>query len=390
MKHHHSIKKASTLYGISVIAFFIALHLSIPSYFNSSFLSSITDSKTVGLIYLIISLVTIVGLLSMNSILHRFGNLNTSLALILIQIFIFYGLITSTSPNTIIFLFILGLSIISLIGFTIDIFLQKSTDLGHTGGIRGMVMTATNSAWILGPLLGGMLIEGNNYKGIYIAGFALLFPLLYLVQRNFSTFKDSHYVQVSARQTISRVLKDRDISRIFIINIILQTFYAWMVVYTPMYLHNVIKFDWSEISVIFTIMLIPFVLVELPLGKLADRKWGEKEMLAIGFTIMGISTSALVFLDFKSIIVWATILFITRIGAATAEIMIETYFFKKVDGRDPEVLSMFRITRPLSFFIAPIITIVGLAYTDQSNLFVVLGTICLLTLYPILTLKDTN
>ena len=253
-----------------------------------------------------------------------------------------------------------------------------------------MVMTATNSAWILGPLLGGMLIDGSNYKGIYIAGFALLFPLLYLVQRNFNSFKDSHYVQVSARQTISRVLKDRDISRIFIINIILQTFYAWMVVYTPMYLHDVIKFDWSEISVIFTIMLIPFVLVELPLGKLADKKWGEKEILAIGFTIMGISTGALIFFDFKSLIVWAIMLFITRIGAATAEIMIETYFFKKIDGRDPEILSIFRITRPFSYFIAPVITTIGLAYTDQSNLFIILGTICLLTLYPILTLKDTN
>ena len=390
MKHHHSIKKASTLYGISVIAFFVALHLSIPSYFNSSFLSDITDAKTVGLIYLIVSLTTIVGLLSMNNILHRFGNLNTSLALILIQIFIFYGLITSKSPDVIVLLFILGTSIISLIGLTIDIFLQKSTDLGHTGGIRGMVMTATNSAWILGPLLGGMLIDGSNYKGIYIAGFALLFPLLYLVQRNFNSFKDSHYVQVSARQTISRVLKDRDISRIFIINIILQTFYAWMVVYTPMYLHDVIKFDWSEISVIFTIMLIPFVLVELPLGKLADKKWGEKEILAIGFTIMGISTGALIFFDFKSLIVWAIMLFITRIGAATAEIMIETYFFKKIDGRDPEILSIFRITRPFSYFIAPVITTIGLAYTDQSNLFIILGTICLLTLYPILTLKDTN
>ena len=128
MKHHHSIKKASTLYGISVIAFFVALHLSIPSYFNSSFLSDITDAKTVGLIYLIVSLTTIVGLLSMNNILHRFGNLNTSLALILIQIFIFYGLITSKSPDVIVLLFILGTSIISLIGLTIDIFLQKSTD----------------------------------------------------------------------------------------------------------------------------------------------------------------------------------------------------------------------------------------------------------------------
>ena len=301
MKHHHSIKKASALYSISVIAFFLSLHTSIPTYFNSSFLSSITDAKTVSIVYLIISLTTIVGLLSMDSILHRFGNLNTSIAFILVQIFVFYGLITSTSPNTLLFLFIIASSMISLIGFTIDIFLQKSTDLGHTGGIRGMVMTATNSAWILGPLLGGMLVIGNNYKGIYVAGFALLFPLIYLIHKNFKDFRDSHYVQVSARQTFLKILRDKDISKIFIINIVLQTFYAWMIVYTPMYLHEYIKFDWSEISVIFTIMLIPFVLVQLPLGKLADKKWGEKELLAIGFTIIGITTTSLVFFDSNAV-----------------------------------------------------------------------------------------
>lgn len=390
MKHHHSIKKASALYSISVIAFFLALHTSIPTYFNSSFLSGITDAKTVSIVYLIISLTTIVGLLSMDSVLHRFGNLNTSIAFILVQIFVFYGLITSTSSNILLFLFIIASSMIGLIGFTIDIFLQKGTDLGHTGGIRGMVMTATNSAWILGPLLGGMLVIGDSYRGIYIAGFALLFPLIYLVHRNFKDFKDSHYVQVSARQTFLKILRDKDISKIFIINIVLQTFYAWMVVYTPMYLHEYIKFDWSEISVIFTIMLIPFVLVQLPLGKLADKKWGEKELLAIGFTIIGITTVSLVFFDTKSIMIWSIALFLTRIGAATAEIMIETYFFKKTDKRDPEVLSMFRVTRPLSYFIAPIITTVGLSYTTQPYLFVILGVICLLTLYPILNIRDTN
>lgn len=394
MKHHSSIKKAGALYAIGIISFFSALHLSIPSYFNSSFLSTFTDEKTVGLIYLIISLVTILGLLAMHSVLHKIGNLRTSLALIIIQIAVFYGIVNSTSPSIIIFLFIIGMSVISLIGLTIDIFLQKSTDIGHTGSVRGFVMTAINMAWILGPLIGGMLItEGNtmgSYRGIYVVGFLLLFPLLYLVYKNFNKFKDSHYIKISARETFIRILKNKDISKIFIVNIVLQTFYAWMTVYTPIYLHNTLHFEWSEISIIFTIMLIPFVLVELPLGKLADKKWGEKELMAIGFTIIGVSTCALVFFDFKNLIVWALMLFITRIGAATAEVMIETYFFKKIDGRDPEILSMFRITRPLSYFTAPLITTIGLVYTTDSYLFVILGIICLLTLYPISSIRDTN
>lgn len=326
----------------------------------------------------------------MHTILHKLGNLKTSLLLISIQIAVFYGLITATSVDVIIPLFILAMSIVSLIALTVDIFLQRNTEVGHTGSVRGVFMTVINTAWILGPLIGGMLIIDNDYKGVYIGAFALLFPLLYLVYKNFNNFRDSRYVNFSALQTLSRIIKNRDMNCIFIINIVLQTFYAWMTVYTPIYLHNTIGFDWKDISIMFTIMLIPFVLVDAPLGKLADKKWGEKEMLAIGFIIMGISTGALVLFGIKSFLAWAIMLFLTRVGAAIAEVMIETYFFKKVDGKDPEILSMFRITRPLSFFIAPLIATVGLVYTTEKYLFVVLGIICLLTLFPIFKLKDTN
>ncbi|MEK7213868.1 MAG: MFS transporter [Patescibacteria group bacterium] len=390
MKHHPRVKSSVALYTISAIGFIVSLHAAIPSYFNSSFLASISSEKAVSIIYLIVSFITILGLLAMNNIVRKIGNLRTALLLIIIQIAVFYGLISSYSPRIMIVLLILGMCIVSLISFTLDIFLQKNTDMGHTGGIRGLYMTVNNFAWVLSPLIGGMLILGNNYKGVYIAGFVLLLPMLYLVYKNFNNFKDSHYLQISFINTFIEILKDRDISKIFIINISLQTFYAWMVVYTPIYLHNVIGFNWTEISIIFTIMLLPFVFIEFPLGKLADKKWGEKEMLTIGFIIMGISTGSLFLFPEKSLLIWTIMLFITRVGAAIAEVMIETYFFKKVDDKNPEILGMFRITRPISYFIAPIITIVGLTYITNPYLFLILGILCLLTLYPILTIKDTN
>ncbi len=395
MQHHSSIKSRNILYGISIISFFSALHLAIPNYFNSSVLATFLDEKMISLVYLAISAVTIAGLLLMNTILNRFGNLRTSLALILIQMFVFYRLTVVTDPASILPLFIIGMSMISLIIFTIDIFIQKNTEVEHTGSVRGLTMTATNTAWVIGPLVGGMLVVAGgdsieSYRGVYIAGFALLLPLLYLIYRNFHNFKDPKYIHVSAIQTVSRVLKDRDISRIFVINIVLQTFYVWMTIYFPIYLHNVMYFNWGDISLIFTIMLIPFVILDIPLGKLADMKWGEKEMMAVGFAILGISTASLVLLDSPNILLWSSLLFVTRIGAATVEIMIETYFFKKVDGKDPEVLSIFRITRSLSFFIAPLVVTLSLVYVTEKYLFVVFGVICLLTLYPILTIKDTN
>jgi MFS family permease len=389
MRHHFLIKKSSALYTISVLSFFLSLHIALPTYFNSSFLSSLTSESNLSLIYSIQAIITIVGLLLMHNVLRKFGNYKTAMGLIVLQIFIFYGIVNFANPSIVIPLFILALSIVNLIGFTFDIFLEENTDVDHTGSVRGRYMTVTNSAWILGPLLGGMLIAGISYRNIYIAAFALLFPLVYIIHKNFYNFVDPHYPKISLAKTLGDLFRNHDISKLMIINTVLQVFYAWMTIYTPIYLNKVIGFTWGEIGIIFTIMLIPFILIETPLGKLADKKLGEKELMIAGYIIMGVTTILLSFVVEKNIALWAMILFITRIGAAAAEIMIETYFFKKVDRKDSEILGVFRVTRPMAYLIAPLITSVGLLFTSDPYLFAILGGLCLVTLIPIAMIRDT-
>lgn len=389
MRHHSSIQKSSALYTISVLSFFLALHIALPSYFNSSFLSTITDGNNISIIYSIGAGISIVVLLLMHNILRKYGNYKTAIGLIILQMFTFYGIVTYTSPSVIIPFFILSLTIANLIGFTFDVFLEKSTDVKHTGAIRGHYMTVMNSAWIIAPLLGGIMIFGNNYRGIYIAAFALLFPLVYVIHKNFSGFVDPKYPEISLTKTIKSIFHDHDISKLMIINTALQVFYAWMVIYTPIYLNKVIGFSWGEIGIIFTIMLLPFVLIETPLGKISDGKLGEKEIMMSGFIIMGIATIALSFIVGKNIVLWSIVLFVTRIGAAAAEIMIETYFFKKVNKKDSEILGVFRVTRPISYLIAPLVTSIGLFFTTDVYLFTILGVLCLLILIPIAMIRDT-
>lgn len=391
MRHHIGIGKSSTLYTISIISFLLALHIALPTYFNSSFLSTFINEEDISFIYLIQSIITIICLLSMHNFLRKFGNYRTAIGLIALQIIVFYGIVFSSSQTIIIPLFILSLTIVNLIGFTLDIFLERNTDIKNAGNIRGHYMTITNSAWILGPLLGGMLILGNNYKGVYAGAFALLFPLLYIIHRNFSKFIDPDYKKISLINTFSSIFKNKNIFNLIITNIVLQVFYAWMTIYTPIYLYKHLGFSWSEIGIILTIMLLPFVIFQIPLGKIADKKWGEKEIMIIGYIIMGISTILLAFHgDNSSVLFWCIMLFITRIGASASEIMIETYFFKKVDVQDDETLSIFRVTRPISYLIAPIITTIGLLFINYTYLFVVIGIICLLTIIPISKIEDTN
>jgi MFS family permease len=137
-------------------------------------------------------------------------------------------------------------------------------------------------------------------------------------------------------------------------------------------------------------MLLAFIIFELPVGQMEDEKYGEKEFLAIGFIIMGLSTLFISFLTIKSFWMWATILFITRIGASFVEISADTYFFKKVGPDKTDVISFFRIARPLSFIIGPLLATIILQFIPFQYVFIIVGSIMIVGTHYALALTDTK
>ncbi|MBU6232013.1 MAG: MFS transporter [Patescibacteria group bacterium] len=386
-----TLPRAHTIYTIAVIGFIYVLHAVIPMYSNSSFLSLFADERTVGFIYMAGAAFSILGFLLAPGAIRRMGNYRAAIGLVIIQIALFWILIASTDPRVLALAFILQSGVVSLIGLTLDIFLEVYTDGSSVGAVRGLYTATLNASWVVAPLIGSLLINGTNeFRNTYIAALAMLFPLLYLIYRNFPRFRDPNYIHLSPVQLFKHVYSNRNWVKLFFANVILQTFYSWMVVYSPIYLNKTIGFGWEDIGIILVVMLIPFPLIQYPLGRLADKKYGEKEIMSIGFLIMGISTMFLSLPTVANILVWSILFFITRIGAAAAEIMMETYFFKTVSPRDSAVLGSFRITRPLSYFIAPLIMIVGSYFVSAQMMFVVIGAMSLIALWPAMTIKDTN
>ena len=385
------LPRSHMVYTIAVIGFIYTLHLVIPMYSNSSFLSLFADEQTVGFIYMMGAAVSILGFLVAPLIIRRLGNYTTAIWLVCIQIVLFYGLLASHDQYVIAGIFILQTAVIALIGLCLDIFLEVYTDGQSVGAVRGLYTATLNASWVVAPLIGSMLINGtNNYRNTYVAALAMLLPLLYLIYRNFPRFKDPNYTHLSPWQLATHVSANRNWMKLFFANLILQTFYGWMTIYSPIYLNKTLGFSWENIGIILVVMLLPFPLIQYPLGKLSDKKYGEKEIMALGFVLMGLSTIVLAFITSESIWVWAAALFVTRIGAAAAEIMMETYFFKTVSPRDAAALGVFRITRPLSYFFAPLVTVIGLMFTTDNYLFAVIGVIALIALWPTLTIKDTD
>jgi len=379
-----------TIYTIYIINFLLAFSIAIPAYINSTFLKEYTSEKFVGIIFTLGSILTLLAFANIPRILRKFGNYKTIISLLSLQLIFLAGLATSNTILLVAPIFILYWTVVPLLKFDLDVFLEaKSTD-ESTGRIRSMFFTAANTAWVIAPTVAGIILTNGDYWKIYAASAMFLLPIIYLAHTRLKDFEDPEYDRVPFWSTLRVIQQRKNVYKIFMTSFLLFFFYSWMVIYTPIYLHEYMGFEWSVLGPMFTIMLIPFVLFEIPAGRLADMKWGEKELLSAGFIFMAITVGALSFITSTSFWVWALALFATRIGASIVEIMTETYFFKKIDGTDTHIISMYRNNRSIAYIVAPIMASGFLYLFDIKYLFLFLGIIMLLGLRYSLTLKDTR
>jgi len=247
-------------------------------------------------------------------------------------------------------------------------------------------------AWVFAPLIVGLILVNNEYWKVYAVAFLFLIPVALILLTSLKKFKDSDYQAPNILSTLKKVSQHKNLSNIFWSSFLLQFFYSWMTIYTPIYLNRSMGFSWGQIGVVFSIMLLPFIFVQFPLGRLADKKYGEKEILSIGFIVMAIATGVIFFMTTKNIFLWGGLLFITRIGAAAVEVMNDTYFFKKVGSLDANIISLFRMSRPIAYILGPLVATVILSFftADLKYLFIVLGLLMFFGLRFSLALKDTK
>jgi MFS family permease len=382
-------KTSHNLFVLVVIGFIFTLHSTLTVYITSSFLSQFIDESRVGIVYTLGSLLTIAFFTAIVGVLRRFGNYKTTLGLLFLTLLSLIGMAYSEYALLAFAFFMLNFVVIALTGFSFDIFLESFSSNAKTGKIRGTFLSVTNIAWILGPAVSAFLLNDDNFTKVFLVAGALLIPVLFLFKHNLKNFKDPEYTHVPFWKGFGEAWSDRNIRATLIIHLLLQFFYAWMVIYMPLYLHENIGFSWDVIGLILSGMLIPFVLVQAPLGRLADSRYGEKEIMSIGFVIIALATGALSFIEGSNPWVWFILLFITRIGAASVEVMADTYFFKKVDVSKVNIISFFRTTRPMAYVVSPVIATVLFSLIDIRALFFALGLLMLYALRYTMSIEDT-
>ncbi len=367
-------------HAILIGSFLFSLSTAITLFINSSFIEKTVGVTYTGLIYALSSLVGIIIMMTTsNKILRHYGNR---------IFFLIYGTLYTVSLGILVVPFfsdtakicalIVYLFSTNLIIFSINIFFSHLADIKGRGNMRGFFLMLGNTGTMLGPLIATHFIDIGGFEGMYTAGLFVFAILAILISSTFGTYHDPEYMPQKTYMAIRHTLKEKTLRNVIAANFILQFFYVWMVIYTPIYLVQNLKFSWDSVGIIFSIMISAFVILDYPLGKIADWLRSEKELSAIGFLIMSTCVFALAFTPNPSVFTVGIILFISRIGAATVEAMTEIHFFKIAKDSDPSLISLFCDLRPLSYILAPILGIFALSLLPFHMIFAVLGCILIL------------
>ncbi len=361
--------------------FLFSLSLALMIYINSSFLSSFISKELVGLTFALGSIFSILALIIAPSIFRKTGGHKFLLLVIALDAISILLCTLSNNPWVVSIAFIFGFALNTLIVFSLDELLKIFSKDSAIGSIRGAYLAICHIAFILSQLISGTILQYFSFKEIYTLAFLVM--VLFFIFAFFTLKKtpDPKYDNLKALQSVKEFFKNKNLFRAYGINFLLQFFYCWMVIYTPIYLYNYVHFSWEEIGLIFSIMLLPFILVPFHVGRYGD-KVGERLMLMSGFTIIAIATVSVYFINNHKVWLWALILFSTRVGAAIIEVMSDAYFFKHIKPENEEYVGIFRSITPLSYIVGPIIASMFFLFIPQFNfIYVILGAIMLFGIY---------
>ncbi len=380
---------------LHVIGFFFAATMALSAYVGSSYLSPLIGERVVGYVYAVAALVTIPLMSMLPRILTKLGVRHLSALLSIATVTTLLILYGSSSPLFSVLAFIAFYALGIIMMFSLDLRLEQLSVDTKTGRIRGLYLTVVNTAWLLSPFLAGIL-AAQSVSLVYLAAASTALLAAITAVWNATRSKEERlplHTPSLMRAGVSIIRgrrgHTRNVYNALLLDLILNVFYAIMVIYIPLHLRS-LGFSWEQLGIIFTVMLTPFVLFQYVLGRLADRYTGEQEFMVAGLLMMSFASFLVWFTNSSHMLIWMGILLLSRVGASFLEVMKESYLFKHVNGNDAAIIALSRNMMPLSYVIAPLLAALVLTFTLIPSLFFMLGVVLFVSIRFALSLTDTR
>ncbi len=389
MKFKHDEKlKMGKVKMLSFFSLLLGLSQGVFVYVMSTYFKQASGIENVGMFYLVSYSVVLAVILNMYKVIRLIGKADFFYISLFLEILAIIALLF-VSPGPIgIIAMIIYIIFLDLQWLSMDMILENYSTDEMSGRIRGGYLTAMNVGFFASPIISAAVLEKYGYYGIFFL--MLVFNVAVLLLGGLGIGQVKHDIKrktTSLNNIFKKVWQRKDICRIFYISFVLDFFFALMVIYAPIYLLN-LGFSWKDLGIIFTVMLLPFVLVQYPAGVLADKKLGEKEMLIGSIFLMGCATLTVYFVTSKEIFIWALVLLLTRIGAALIQILRDSYFYKRIDERDVDLIDFFRTSFPFAYIFAAIFSVIMLFFFPLKTIFILIAVVVFSALIPAFLLED--
>lgn len=381
------VKRYLRVFQLSFAGFFVALHFFLIAYINSAVIRERLGDAFIAPVFAGGSLLAVLAFFMAPRLLRALGARGfLSLTAFLEGVSILMLIGSGGAAATVAGLFAY-LALSPLIGFALDIFLEQATsEESLTGRARGIFLTATNTALVLSPVLMGAILARSSFEMVYLASIAALVVFLAAMIVPYRSFYDTTYNHANLAG-MRAAFSCSDIAQTAAASLVLRVFYAFAAVYIPLHL-SALGFSWPEIGLMLGIALLPFALVELPAGKLADSFYGEKELMVVGFVIIAFATALISFDLPHSFALYAAILLMTRFGAAIVEITTETHFFRSTSARDTNSITLYRMLQPLGYVLGVALAAGALLFMPLQLTFLAFGVFILLGIPAALKIRD--
>ncbi len=365
-REHLDRKNVRNVHAVSFLYGFLDAAL---LYIISTYFAEVAHSDNVGLFYVATFALVFAVLYFLHPLLRKIGTVRLFL-LLLVAIFLATVLLTKIPIGWTGAAILIAMLLAVQTGWVIlDIILEGISSDSSTGSVRGLHLTIVNTGFLVAPLLSISILNRFGFDGVFFllcVGYAVITAASLVLFRDINRFSDG---EIRVKGTFVKMLKQPNLFRIYHISLAMEFFYAIAIVYTPLYLQS-LGIGLEDIGLIFTVMLLPFVLLQYPLGTLADKRYGEKELLIIGLVVSGIATLGIGLYSSPSVLFWMALLFLSRVGIATIEVLRDSYFYKQIDGREMDTIAFFRTARPAANIFAAVIASLFLTVFPMPALFV--------------------
>lgn len=254
-------------------------------------------------------------------------------------------------------------------------------------------MAIFNMGVLISPLIGGLILSlYSSFAVLYVVSALILVPYLFFLHKYLSHIKEPAYHQVNIFDAASLAFRNKNLRAALVAAFMVHSFYAVMVIYSPLYLTGLGISLPLYMTIILPIALIPLVVLPYELGYLADKKFGEKEMLIIGLLILVVSSFLCVIITTNDIRIWVLVFLFSRIGASFVETMAFSYYFKKIGPEDPSLTALFINMHGLATLIVATVGVIVAPFLSgrPQLMFVILGCAIVWSISYVLPMKDTR